>query len=245
LPEKVQVISNGLDVLKHQTMLARGRSISRASLGVSDEDFLFLNVASYDGRKGHHALVSALKRVRKDHSGVKVLCVGNIADPGYYAKLKERVAQAGFEKDFILHDYVDDVSALYPVADAFILPSLIEGWSISVMEAMFYGLPLILTDVGGNREIVEDVGNGIIIPTSYGDTLNLDYRNLAKYCMEQEPRNADAIANAMKDFIVRKSRWREAGAKGKAAVQEQYAIAKTARAYETLFFSVGESRENH
>ncbi len=193
-----------------------------------------MNVATFDGRKGHHALVSALRGM-KESLQIKVVCVGNIADPRYFSHLKERLEKEGLEKRIILHDYVEDVSSFYQLADAFVLPSLIEGWSISVMEAMYYGLPLILTDVGGNREILDRAGNGILISTSYGDILHLDHRNLGKYCLEEEPQNAEPLANAMKDVWDRRAYWKERGQRGKTAVREYYSIDKTTRAYEEVF----------
>jgi glycosyltransferase involved in cell wall biosynthesis len=215
--------------------MEKGKTLSRASLGIGEADFLFLNVASYDGRKGHHALLSALQRARNEHSGLKVLCVGNIADPGYHARLKERISKEGLEKDIVLHDFVEDVSSLYPIADAFILPSLIEGWSISVMEAMFYGLPLILTDVGSNGEIIRRHENGILIPTSYGDILNLDNHNLGRHCSEENPWNAEPLAKAMLDFYSRKNYWKERGKRGQEAVRDYYRIEDVARAYQDIF----------
>ena len=143
----------------------------------------------------------------------------------------------GLEKQMIFHDYVEEISSFYQLADAFVLPSLIEGWSVAVMEAMFYGLPLILTDVGGNKEILERVGNGILVPTSYGDILHLEHRNLGEYCLEEEPSNAESLANAMRNIWDRKAYWKEMGERGKAAVQENYSIDKTARAYEEVLLA--------
>jgi glycosyltransferase involved in cell wall biosynthesis len=233
--EKIRVIPNGLDVLKHEAMMARGITMDRASFGVYDEGFLFLNIASYDGRKGHHALLSAMKKVRDKQPGIKVLCVGNIADPQYYTGLKARVSKEGLEKEILLHDYVENVSSLYPIADAFILTSLIEGWSISVMEAMFYGLPLILTDAGSNGEIINKVENGILVPSSYGDLLRLDQHKLGRYCTEEEPENSEPLARAILDFHARKDYWKEKGQRGKEAVTNIYRIENTAKAYEDVF----------
>jgi glycosyltransferase involved in cell wall biosynthesis len=240
--EKIQVIPNGLDALKHERMREKERTISRASLGIDDQDFVFLNVATFDGRKGHYTLLGALKRMGSENSRVKVVCVGNIADLKYFSNLKENIQKYRLEKHIILHDYVEETASLYQLADAFVLPSLIEGWSISVMEAMFYGLPLILTDVGGNGEIIRDIGNGLLIPTSYGDILKLDYRNLGKYCTEEEPENRELLAKAMRDFCDRREYWKERGERGREAVQNRYHIDKVARAYEEVFFQILKER---
>jgi glycosyltransferase involved in cell wall biosynthesis len=111
------------------------------------------------------------------------------------------------------------------------------------MEAMFYGLPLILTDVGGNREILERAGNGILVPTSYGNSLHLDHRNLGEYCLEEEPSNAEALGNAMWNMWNQKAYWKEIGERARAVVQEYYSIDKTARAYEEVFLALGKGSD--
>ncbi len=233
--EKVRVIPNGLDVDKLGEMETTERKAVRTKLGIEDDDYVFLNVATFDGRKGHNALVGAMRKIGEGYSKLKVVCVGNIAAPAYYAQLEENIRSYGLEGRVILHDYVEDVSSFYRCADAFLLPSLIEGWSISVMEAMYFNLPLILTDVGGNAEIVRDTGNGIVLPTSYGNLFKLDRDDFGKYCGEEAPANTEAIAEAMRDFYDRKDYWRERGEQGGAAVRERYRIEKTVRAYEELF----------
>jgi len=70
----------------------------------------------------------------------------------------------------------------------------------------------------------------------------LDPMKLGRYCSEEDPSNAAALANAMKDFWDRKAYWRERGKRGKAAVRDYYSIDKTARAYEEIFRSVGETQ---
>ena len=76
--------------------------------------------------------------------------------------IKQEVEKKNLTKNIIFTGYVSDenLRSLYQIADAFLLSSLFEGWSVSAMEAMSYGMPLILTDVGSSREVIEneDIG---------------------------------------------------------------------------------------
>lgn len=240
--DKIRLIPNGLDFHKQEKMEGTGRKLRRQDLRIDEEDYVFLNVATFDGRKGHHAIVSAMKGMENRNSRMKIVCVGNIADPKYFFGLQERIKRDGLEEHIILHDYVEDLSSFYQLADAFLLPSLIEGWSVSVMEAMFYGLPLILTDVGGNGEIIQSVGNGLLVPTSYGDILRLDHRNLGKYCTEEDPENGVDLAKAMRDFCDRREYWKGRGERGREAVRERYRIQEVAKAYEDIFVGSGQKK---
>jgi glycosyltransferase involved in cell wall biosynthesis len=242
--DKMKVIPNGLDTSQYGKIREKTNHVTRRTLGIEEDDFLFLNVGSFDGRKGHHTLLSAVKKIGDQCPGMKVLCVGNVADPAYFSNIKDRIERCGLEGKMILHDYIEEVSSVYELADAFILPSLIEGWSISVMEAMYQGLPLILTDVGGNGEIIREVADGVLIPTSYGDVLRLDARNLGRYCSEEEPWNADPLAKAMADFYQRRDYWKEQGARGREAVRNRYNIHRVAQAYEDIFLGALREREN-
>src|SRR5206468_3399114 len=58
----------------------------------------------------------------------------------------------------------DDMPAIYRQADIFVLPSQDEGMSIALLEAMASQLPVVVTDVGGTAELVQDGVNGHVVP---------------------------------------------------------------------------------
>ena len=60
--------------------------------------------------------------------------------------------------------YRSDIEPILKSADIFILPSLIEGTSIAILEAMAAGVPVIATDVGGNPEIIQNARTGLLVP---------------------------------------------------------------------------------
>lgn len=101
--------------------------------------------------KGHRILIDSIAQLREDGVRLKLLLVGDGPERGY---LEHVVAQLALDVDFL--GMRRDVSDLLAHADIFVLPSLEEGMSNALMEAMAAGLPIVVTDVGGNREAAAD-----------------------------------------------------------------------------------------
>ena len=77
------------------------------------------------------------------------------------------------DKQLHLIGYRSDVSELYKMADLYTLPSYREGLNVSVMEAMSSGLPCIISDIRGNRDLVDDNKGGYLInPEDYNSFVN-------------------------------------------------------------------------
>jgi glycosyltransferase involved in cell wall biosynthesis len=234
-PQKIEVIPNGIDIeafIKNSQNIIKGR----VEFGLKDDDYVFLNVASYEVVKGHNLMLSAMAEVIKRYPKVKLVCAGSSSNSDYYNKLKSRVKEYGLENNVILTGYIpiEDLYSLYKISNAFILPSLIEGWSISLMEAMLNGLPIIVTDVGSSQELVRNHGIGIVIPNAYGDIINLYNRNLFQYIDEERPANTRALTDAMTEFYIDNKKWAEAGKRGIDIINRSYDIKRTIKKYEEL-----------
>ena len=67
------------------------------------------------------------------------------------------------DKQLHLIGYRSDISELYKMADIYILPSIREGLNVSVMEAMSSGLPCIVSDIRGNRDLIDDNKGGYLV----------------------------------------------------------------------------------
>ncbi len=88
-------------------------------------------------------------------------------DPNYYRKLTEIIQKRNIKEKVFFHGYVDDKNKLkqfHERADIFVLPSIIEGFGIVLLEAMSAGLPIVATNVGAIPELVKDGYNGILVP---------------------------------------------------------------------------------
>jgi glycosyltransferase involved in cell wall biosynthesis len=212
--------------------------ITRDTFGFDAHDFVFLNVASLDGRKNHHAIISAVKRLISDYPNIKVICAGNIMEPLYYKEIKERVEWLGLSDRILFPGYIQEVVDLYRLSDAFLLPSIVEGWSIAMTEALYFGLPAILTDVGGAGEVLAQPGMGMLIMNSFGDISNLDAKNLGRYTHEESPDNLEELINAMEDMITRQEYWKGLASIRRKHIEENYpiekAVMKTIKVFESF-----------
>lgn len=77
-----------------------------------------------------------------------------------------------------LFGYQEDLSSFYRSFDIFVHPSLAEGWGVSVREAMYFGLPIVATNVGGIKNQIENLRHGILIEPSNQEMLAEAIKNL-------------------------------------------------------------------
>lgn len=237
--DKVVTVPNGLILSEHERRADRPSNLSRADLGVSDADYLFANVASYNLHKGHYVMADAMRHVLEHRQDVKILCVGNVVYPPHADALRQYLEEQGLAKHILMPGYIPDVEDVHRLADAFILPSFIEGWSIAMNEAMFYQKPMILTDTGASAEVIEGNDIGILIPNEYGDTTSLNSKLLDE--LAYFPRSykiAPLLADAMMDMAANPHQWRERGKAGRTKIYERYDFAAGVRRYEEIIESV-------
>ena len=137
----------------------------RKRLGIAGGAFTFVFVGRIVRDKGINELTAAFCRLCNERNDVCLLLVGDYesADPlsKYSRELIDRTPYI-----YITKEWIDDVRPWYAAADALVFPSYREGFPNVVIEAGAMGLPSIVTDINGSREIIIDGENGIIIPSN-------------------------------------------------------------------------------
>ena len=130
--------------------------------------------------------------------------------------LKEKIKALGIEQFVIFVGYQEDIQRYYEAMDLSVLASLSEGFSITLLESMSYGLPVVATRVGGNPELVDDGRTGYLVP----------------------PKDDRALA----DRIVRLLRNRELrlqmGEEGRRRVESRFQMQNVANQYLEVYRSV-------
>lgn len=240
LPEhKFVTIPNGLRIEEHQSRLENLSPVSRQSLGIAENDYVFLNVASYNLHKGHYLMAEAMKKILQTRTDLKIVCIGNVVHPPHVDALKCHLRREGIDQHLLLPGYFPNVEAYYTMADAFVLPSFVEGWSIAMNEAMFYEKPMILTDTGAASEVIRDNDIGKIIPNEYRDILNLDCPSLDSMAFDQRHfKTSDNLVEAMLDFADNREYWRQAGKRGRQKIIRHYSFSRVVEQYEKVFLQV-------
>lgn len=231
--DKIVTIPNGLIIAEHEQRLLEPSKLTRSDLGIRDTDYVFLNPASYNLHKGHYLMANSLKRILKERDDIKILCIGNTIYPPHVAELTNYIERNGLKDHMLMPGYYPAVQDPMRLSDACLLPSFIEGWSIAMNEAMFYAKPMILTDIGGAAEVIENNDIGILLPTEYPDFRELNSKYLDE--LAYSPRSyklEQPLAEAMKEFADHREKWSEAGQLGRRKLLDRYDFTNTMRQYE-------------
>ena len=162
-PSKITVIFNGIEPAAPPP---RGEAL-QTELGLPEGCFTILCLARFDPEKGLDFLVRSLERLKGMTE--RPFCCAIAGDGPLLEEIRAQIAGAGLEREIRLLGYRTDVPALLASADLYVCSSeRNEALSFAVLEAMNAALPLVVTDVGGNRDLAETDGVcGRVVP--YGD----------------------------------------------------------------------------
>ncbi len=208
--DRVGLIYNGIDASRFCCLEAR--SLTRASLGLAAATVAMIAVGNLIPYKGHSDLIEALRsgadRLPADW---RLFVVGR--DDGIGPELARQAAAASFADKIVFLGERRDIPELLSACEIGLLCSHQEGFSNAVLEGMAAGLPMIVTDVGGNREAVVDGECGFVVPS-------------------HNPRQlAEAIVALTNDGPLR-ARF---GAAGRHRVLEQFSLEKCVMKYDRLY----------
>lgn len=162
--DKIQVVGNGVDTEKFFPI---AKQQARDKLGLPLNAPVLISVGGLVERKGFHRVIDCLPGLLGAYPQLQYLIVGGASAEGdMRAELEAQVARLG------LTEHVKFLGAMPPkelrlplsAADVFVLATRNEGWANVFLEAMACGLPVVATDVGGNREVVCRDELGTIVP---------------------------------------------------------------------------------
>lgn len=165
--EKIQVVGNGVDTDKFFPM---DKQEARAKLSLPVDAPVLISVGGLVERKGFHRVIDCLPALLPRYPRLQYLIVGGASAEGdMRAELEAQVARLGLSGHvkFLGAMPSKDLRLPLSAADVFVLSTRNEGWANVFLEAMACGLPVVATDVGGNREVVSRGDLGAIVP--FGD----------------------------------------------------------------------------
>lgn len=170
--EKITVIPNGIDTDFFDSIVPDPNL--RKSLNISPSDFVIISVANLHPNKGHRYLLEAFESLYSSNNetiptiktfGLKLLIVG---DGTERKNLEQQIENYQSKENILFLGRRTDVPELLTISDCFVLPTLFEGMSNAVMEAMASSLPVITTNIPENRILILHGKNGIL--TKIADT---------------------------------------------------------------------------
>ncbi|MFH1277089.1 MAG: glycosyltransferase family 4 protein [Candidatus Eisenbacteria bacterium] len=201
-PEKLTVIHNGL------APAAAGKEGGdlRAELGIPPGVPVIGAVANFRTVKRLDRLIRASRRIRERLPGARVVLAGRGTEEEGLRKL---TTDLGLEGTVLFAGYRTDVDSTYRTFDVTVLTSESEGCSITILESFDAGVPVVVTDVGGNGELVADGENGFLVPEW------------------NEPLFVDRVARILEDGDLR----RRLGEAGRTRVRDRHAMGEVAERY--------------
>ena len=207
---KIHVIYNGVDLTKYFPSSTL-RTETRQKLGISDNEFAIGMVANMRHEvKGHRFLIKALALIRKEMSNVRLVLVG---DGSLERRLERYAAHLGILDQILFLGSRRDITPLINAMDLVCAPSLSEGFSNTIVEAMAVGKPVVATNVGGNPEIVLNDETGYLV----------------------RPRDGKAIAEKIISLIQDSETRSAMGEAARKRVEMYFTIEKMAKDYEEFY----------
>jgi glycosyltransferase involved in cell wall biosynthesis/ADP-heptose:LPS heptosyltransferase len=162
-PERIWHLPNGTNTSNNDSYDKNRLKNIRNLLDINEYDTIILTVGRLSKQKGTKYLIRALPYIIKKYPDIKLLIIGSgILEK----KLKEEVILSGFMDKVIFLDERWKIKEYFGLADIFVLPSLYEGMSNALLEAMAAGLPVISTCVSGSEEIIENNVTGLLVPVA-------------------------------------------------------------------------------
>lgn len=206
---KVHVIRNGIDLDRFHVHREIDRSTVRRAIHVARLIY---------PTKDQETLLRAVRLVADKEPAFLLDIVG---DGPHRARLEALCDELHLRRHVKFHGFRDDVHVMLARAEFFVLSSVKEGLSITLLEAAATGLPIVATRVGGNPEVVLDRETGLLVP----------------------PESPESLAAAMLELLACPEAAEQMGTAGRNHVQEVFDLKVVVAAYEAQYMSLLHSKQ--
>lgn len=139
----------GIDVDKHQNVQV-DKIAKRKELGIPENAVMLLSVGELSYRKNHQVVIQALEKLKDRNLHY---CIVGQGDLEMYLKNMAKGLELEHQVHFL--GFRNDINQICKVSDIFVFPSLQEGLPVALMEAMASGLPVICSDIRGNKDLIK------------------------------------------------------------------------------------------
>ena len=214
-PEKIQVVYNGVDQNKFDTPY--DSNAKKTEINLPHNAKIIGCVGNLKPIKGHIFFIEAADMVVRKFPDVHFVLIGEDELAG---SLQSKVKSLGIENNFHFLGKRSDIPELLQIMDICVLPSLSEGLSNVLLEYMASGKPVIATNAGGNREVIANDSNGILVAA-------------------QDPR---AIAKQIIRLLEDKDFADRLGKKAKETIKEKFTIAAQIKRVEEIVIQLSRKK---
>lgn len=168
LRDKTSVLYSAVDTdrLVPEACDGTERACVRAELGVPADCTLIGAVGNLNRYKGHAYFLEAAARIREQVPNARFLVVGRRLDTDVacWGQLQRLTARLGLAQSVLFTGFRGDIARVLAALDVFVLPSIQESCPVALLEAMAMKVPVVATDVGSVREMVDSGRTGFVVP---------------------------------------------------------------------------------
>mgnify|MGYP004559805407 CR=1 FL=1 len=151
----------GIDTKKFDLKMSEDEKIKlRESLNIKKDDFVLICVARLDKNKNQGFLIKCMQKLVKEHDNIHLLLVGRDELDGYYQKLTKKL---NLENNIHFLGNRNDVPQLLKISDGVVSASRREGLPVNIIEAINMGIPVIVLECRGMKDLIDEQVNGFII----------------------------------------------------------------------------------
>jgi glycosyltransferase involved in cell wall biosynthesis len=181
--QKVNTISNGFDIDFFNKLNVSFNKNLKTIFDKKDK-FIFASVASISPIKAQHHSIDAFYNFKYKNESV-LLFVGNISDNKYYNFLLKKINEYNLKDNVKIINFLtqNQLKYLYNNVNCCIQCSISEGWSNTLMEYMYYQIPMIITDTGSAKELKEKIDSDLIqvVSNSYKNIFDINIEYVKNY----------------------------------------------------------------
>jgi len=215
---KLYLVPNGVD--RQELEKAASDENIRDELAFKMQDKLIVMVGRICKVKAPWVYVEAAKTVLQKRADVRFLLVG---EGPQVKEVIKKVSEIPQRKQFHLLGQRQDVPSLLKGSNIFVLTSITEGMSMTLLEAMAMGLAVVVTDIPGNKALVEDGKTGILIP----------------------PNNPEALAQVLLKLLDDESLRKRLGQNAKEHVEKYFASSNMGEKMTQIYLNLLKKRRIH
>ncbi len=162
---KIEMIRNGFDF----HILSNPSSPQKIKFDFNPDDYrIFGIVGRLFPDKGHTFFLEAFKSLKNENRKIKALIIG---DGPAREEVQNKIKTFHLENDVYLLGYQNDIKKYYQILDYLVIPSIREGLPYTLLEAMYFKIPVLATSVGDIPHLIENNKTGFLVPP--GDSIVL------------------------------------------------------------------------
>jgi GT2 family glycosyltransferase/glycosyltransferase involved in cell wall biosynthesis len=197
------LIPNSINIKRFDNALTLEKRKAKEKIDASPSEFLILSVGTICERKNQLFLLKAFVKAQASMPKSSLYLVGD-RDNQYSRDLKRHVSELDNSIKRNIHIIAEcpDIGKYYAAADMFALTSLVESYPRTILEAMYFGLPIISTDIFGTKEQIWDNINGFLVQTNDLDSFiqKLIYLSRDNQLREKFSNSSSAIFKTFDTF---------------------------------------------